>query len=161
MNQALNLLYYPEQKVNITRHTVVSIEKANQIIVPFRNPLDSIASYHIFPGAEKIEFDIKFYIRFYNAILSNLNKIILMDFDHFTKDIEYIKNKILKHFDIITSNQVTDDKIKESMLANGKEANLPRNNKAQLDSVKLQLKEMPEFNECLDLYNTIKYHHNL
>lgn len=156
LNQALNLLYYPEQEVNWNRHTVVAMETARRIIVPFRNPIDSIASWHLYPSWGKIENDIKFYIRFHSFVLSNLNKTILMDFDCFTKDIDYIKDKIFKNFGLGTDNYVTDAQVKEAMLANGKDINLPRNNKEELDAVKAELQQMPEFAQCVELYERLK-----
>lgn len=156
LNQTLNLLYYPDQEVNWNRHTVVAIEQANQIMVTFRNPLDSIASWHKYPLPSTLEADVKFYIRFYSMVFANLNKIILMDFDYFTKDIDYIKDKVFKNFGIGTDNYVTDAQVKEVMLANDKKINLPRNNKEELDSVKAELQQMNEFMECVNLYNTLK-----
>lgn len=156
LNQAINLLYYPEQEVNWNRHTVIAIEKANKIIVPFRNPLDAIASWKNYPLESTLDQDIKFYIRFYKAVLDNLHKIVLMDFDYFTKDIDYIKDKVFKNFGIGTDNYVTDAQVKEAMLFNDKELNLPRNNKEELDAVKTELQGMAGFNECVELYNALK-----
>lgn len=156
LNQALNLLYYPEQEVNWNRHTVVAIEKANKIMVTFRHPSDAIASWHKYPSNGQLEEDIRFYVRFYSSVLDNLNKIVLMDFDYFTKNIDYIKDKIFKNFDIDTSRYVTDIQVKEAMLANGKEINLPRNNKEELVLVKNQLQNTTGFDKCLELYAQLK-----
>lgn len=157
LNQALNLLYYPEQQVNWNRHTVVAIENANQIMVTFRNPVDSIASWNIYPWQSMtIEEDVKFYIRFYSAVLDNLNKVVLMDFDHFTKDLDYIKDKVFKNFGIETNRYVTDAQVKEAMLANDKHINLPRNNKEELSATKEQLVNEPFFEQCTKLYSKLK-----
>lgn len=156
LNQALNLLYYPERQVNLNEHTVITITNGNNIIVPFRKPLDAIASWKIYPLESTLDQDIKFYIRFHKAVLDNLYKVILMDFDYFTKDIDYIKNKVFKNFGIGTDNYVTDAQVKKAMLANGKEINLPRNNKEELDAVKAELQGMAGFNECVELYNALK-----
>lgn len=156
LNQALNLLYYPDQEVNWNRHTVVAIKQADNIMVTFRNPVDSIASWHKYPSNGQLEEDIKYYLRFYKAVIENLNKVSLMDFDYFTKDIEYIKDKVLKKFGISTDNVTTDSQVKEAMLANNKELNLPRNNKEELEVIKAELQQMPEFTECLKVYATLK-----
>ena len=156
LNQALNLLYYPEQEVNWNRHTVVAIEKANRIMVTFRNPADSIASWQKYPSNGHLEEDVRFYIRFYSAVLDNLNKVVLMDFDYFTKDIEYIKDKVFKNFSIETNRYVTDAQVKEAMLANGKDINLPRNNKEELALVKEQLQNTAGFDKCLELHAQLK-----
>jgi hypothetical protein len=156
LNQVLNLLYYPDQEVNWNRHTVVAIEKTNRIMVTFRNPVDAIASWQKYPSFGKLEEDIKFYIRFYSAVLENLNKTVLMDFDFFTKDIDYIKDKVFKNFGIDTGRYVTDTQVKEAMLANGKDINLPRSNQEELEAVKQQLVNTPGFDQCVDLYNKLK-----
>ena len=158
LNQALHLLYYPNEEPNWNRHTVVAIENSNKIIVPFRNPLDCIASWHNYPSEGILESDIKFYIRFHTAILSNLSKVVLMDFDFFTKDINYINDKVFKNFGITTSAYVTDDEIKQAMLANDKEINLPRNNQEELDLVKQALPSVAGFDQCVKLYNQLKLH---
>lgn len=155
LNQTLNLLYYPNQEVNSNRHTVVAFEQANKIMVTFRNPVDAIASWQKYPSDGNLEADIKYYIRFYSAALDNLNKVVFMDFDYFTKDIDYIENKVFQNFSIKTNNYVTDAQVKEAMLANGKDINLPRNNKEELDKIKAELIQIPEFQDCIDLYNRL------
>lgn len=156
LNQALQLLYYPTESVNLNRHSVVAIEKAEKIMVPFRNPKDSIASWHKYPSNGLLEADITFYIRFYSYVLDNLNKVVLMDFDKFTQDIEYIKSQVSINYNLTTDKLVTNDEVKMAMLVNGKEINLPRNNKAELDLIKASLESMPGFNQCIDLYARLK-----
>jgi len=156
LNQALQLLYYPTEEVNRNRHTTIAIEKSDKIMVPFRNPKDSIASWHKYPSNGLLEADIKFYVRFYSFVLSNLDKVVLMDFDNFTQDIEYIKSQVSDSYNLTTDALVTNDKVKMAMLANGKEINLPRNNKAELDLIKASLESMPEFTECVDIYARLK-----
>ena len=156
LNQALQLLFYPSDSVNLNRHTVSSIEKSEKIIVPFRNPKDSIASWHKYPSNGLLEADIKYYVRFYSFVLGNLDKVVLMDFDNFTQEIEYIKSKVFDNYNLITNALVTNDEVKMAMLVNGKEINLPRNNKEELDLIKASLESMPEFNQCIDLYARLK-----
>lgn len=160
LNKALQLFYFPEQPVYFQRHTVKSIDNSKSIIIPFRNPIDCISSFNYlnmqYGVVNDISVDIKFYIRFHSAVLNNLNKVILMDFDFFTKDIDYIKNKVFKNFGIKTDNYVIDAQVKEAMLANDKHINLPRNNKEELNTVKEQLVNQPLFDECINLYKQIK-----
>ena len=156
LNQALNILYYPEQEPNWNRHTVGAIKNANRIMVTFRNPIDAIASWHNYPSGSQLQSDIKFYIRLYSAVLDKLDKIVLMDFDYFTKDLNYIKNKVFTNFEIEAVAETTDAKIKEAMLVNGKEINLPRNNQEELEAAKIALVEIPEVQACLDLYAQLK-----
>ena len=152
LNQALNFFYYPKNLPNNNRHTVIAIDNNNLILVPFRNPVDSIASWHKYPSKGILEADVKYYIRFYTGVLNNLSKVILMDFDFFTKDIDYIKNRVLKNFGLTTNKNVTNKDIKKAMLANGKEINLPRNNQEELAQVKEELPNIEGFDKCLELY---------
>lgn len=156
LNYCLHLLYFPNEVVNNNIHTVTGIEKLDKVIVPFRNPLDCISSWYTYPWESSIQEDIQYYIRFHKAVLDNLHKIVLIDFDFFTQDIDYIKDKVFKNFGIDTTNFVTDIQVKETMLANSKELNLPRNNKLELDVVKAELQQIPEFTECIDLYARLK-----
>lgn len=156
LNQALQLLFYPSDPVNLNRHSVVAIEKSEKIMVPFRNPKDSIASWHKYPSHGLLEADIKFYIRFYSYVLNNLNKVVLMDFDKFTQDIEYIKSQVSANYNLTTDSSASNDEVKMAMLVNGKEINLPRNNKEELDLIKSDLESIPEFNQCIDLYARLK-----
>ena len=156
LNQALHLLYYPNEEPNWNRHTVVAIENSNKIIVPFRNPLDCIASWHNYPSQGILESDIKFYIRFHTAILNNISKVVLMDFDFFTKDLDYIKDKVFKNFSIDTNRYVGDEQVKQAMLREGKEINLPRNNQEELTKIKKTLLSLDSFDKCVELFNQLK-----
>lgn len=153
---AFKLLYYPDLELYRHTHTVIAITKSDKAFVPFRNPVDSIASWNEYPLSSKIQDDIKYYIRFYKGVLDNLDKAVLMDFDYFTKDIEYIKSKVLKNLGIGTDNYVTNELVKQEMLLNGKQNNLPRNNQDQLNAVKEQLVNEPLFEQCVELYNKLK-----
>ena len=156
LNEALNHLYYSKDDFFWNRHEVVAIEKADLILVPFRKPIDSIASWHNYPSSHNLELDVKYYIRFYTAVLDNLNKVVLMDFDFFTKDIDYIKDKVFKNYGLTTSRFVTDEDVKQAMLTNGKEINLPRNNQEELARIKEELPNVPGFDKCLELYAQLK-----
>jgi hypothetical protein len=156
LNEALHLLYFPEDKSNHPNHFTYTIKERNKTLVAFRNPIDSIASWVSFPIGNDLDGSIKFYTRFYNVVLENIDKCVLMDFDLFIKDIDYIKNKVFANFNIDTNNQVTDFQIKKSIINKEKEINLPRNNKEELDEIKKQLNNSVEFSKFTDLYNNLK-----
>jgi hypothetical protein len=149
-------LYYPTKPVNENRHTIVAIEKMDKILVPFRNPKDSIASWHNYPSEGSLESDVRFYIRFYSFVSNNLSKIVLMDFNNFTNDIDYIKDKVLKNFAIQTNCYVTDAQVKEKMLTNAKEINLPTQNQTQLLETKTLLLKVLGFQECILIYDKLQ-----
>lgn len=156
LNQALNLLYYPDEYVNLNNHTVVAMKKSAKIIVPFRNPLDVIASWHKYPLPSTVIEDVNFYIRFHSAVLDNLHKVCLMDFDKFTADIDYIKDQVFKNFGLSTNRYVPDEDVKEAMLANDKHINLPRNNQEELQAAKELISNTEGFDKCLELYAQLK-----
>jgi hypothetical protein len=156
LNYALHLIFYPNQEVNYISHLVNAIKANKKIIVPFRNPVDSISSWHHLVFNNNLLSDIKYYLRFHYAVKENLNKVTLMDFDYFTKDITYIKDKVAANFSISTDKIVTVNEVKNAMLNNNKEINLPRNNKDLLNKTKDKLIQMPELQECIDLYDNLR-----
>lgn len=156
LNYALKYLYYNTELVNLNWHTVAKLDAREKIIVPFRNPLDCISSWHLYPSSYPLDADIRYYLRFHTAVLEKINKVVLMDFDLFTKDLQYIKIKVVENYGLSTDSPATIGQIKEYMIFDGKKLNLPRNNKAELDAIKLELGKMPEFQECLELYARLK-----
>ena len=156
LNQALNLLYYPEFSPNRHRHTVNAIEKADKVIVPFRKPIDAIASWHRYPLRSTVIEDINFYIRFHQAVLDNLGKACLMDFDKFTVSVDYIKERVFENFGINPLHHVTDFDIKSAMISNKRELNLPRNNQEELQTAKELISNTEGFDKCLELYAQLK-----
>lgn len=156
LSYALQLIYYPDKPWNLPRHTVSSIENNSKVIVPFRNPLDCISSWHSFFSKESIKSHIDFYIRFNTAVIKNMNKITLMDFDLFINDLNYIKYILSKNFGVTPVTEATDYEIKSVMIEKEKEINLPRNNKEELAQIKEQLQSTPGFDNCLELYAQLK-----
>lgn len=136
---------------------------SSSVIVPVRNPLDSIASWSLFPIAEgaqsnknafnlKIENSVKLYIKFFYSLLENKNNIKIALFDKFTVDEEYL-NLI---FTEDKSKWTTAEDIKKSMLKKELEKNLPRPNlKEQSDYSKEIIFNHPKYKKCLYLYNNV------
>jgi hypothetical protein len=156
LNYSFKSLYYPEENPRLNFHSVSSMEKYDHLFVPFRNPQDCISSWHNYPSNGQLEEDIKYYLRFYTAALENLNKLTLMDFNKFTNSLEYIKYKVKGSLSIDPIANPADSDIKAAMLDSGKTINLPVNNKAKLDVIKAQIVEIPSFQECLELYESLK-----
>lgn len=156
LSYALQLLYYPDKDWNLPRHTVVSIENNNKVIVPFRNPLDCISSWHSFFSDLPIKSHIDFYIRFNSAVIENLNKVVLMDFDLFTKNLGYVVDRVFTNFGVSPASTTTDFEIKSIMIEKEKEVNLPRKNQEELNIIKGRLLEEPLFEQCLALHNKLK-----
>jgi hypothetical protein len=156
LNYSFRSLYYPQENPRLNFHSVSSMEKYDHLFVPFRNPKDCIASWHRYPSGGHLEEDIKYYLRFYKAALENLDKITLMDFNKFTTSLEYIKDKVKGSLDLDQVANPTDSKIKATMIDSEKTINLPVNNKAELDVIKAQIVEIPSFQECIELYDSLK-----
>lgn len=156
LNYSFRSLYYPEENPRLNFHSVSSMEKFDHLFIPFRNPVDCIGSWHNYPSNGQLDADIKYYLRFYRAVLENLHKLTLMDFNKFTTSLDYIKDKVKNSLDIDPVADPTDSQIKLAMVDDEKTINLPLNNKAELDAIKASLIEIPEFQECLELYDTLK-----
>jgi cellulose biosynthesis protein BcsQ len=164
LNFSLRALYYPNEEPRLNLHSAAALHTYDKLLVPIRTPLECISSWHNYPAElideyqfeRNLEEDINYYIRFHNEVITNKHKVVIMDFDLFTKDLEYIKSKVMNNFGILTQEVVTDAQVKEAMLFNNKGINLPQNNKNELNAVKFVLETLPEFQECLDVYAQLK-----
>ena len=155
LNQALNLMYYPNDQVNWVRHTTRAIDKAEKIMVTFRNPLDSISSWHNYPSNGSLTADVNYYLRFYSSVLQNLNKVVLMYFDYFINGIDYIKNKAFNNLQIKSCNDISHQQVIDAMVKNQKVMNLPRNDKNELLQTKTLLRKVKGFDDCLKIHNIL------
>jgi hypothetical protein len=155
LNYALKHLYY-EDAANTNYHTVKSLVGLNKPIISIRNPLDCIASWSNYPSGGSLIDDIKFYLRFHNAVLENKDKSVILEFEKFTVDSNYLISKIKDAFDIDPINSWDLNAIKSSMLENQKDINLPVSNYDNINRLKEELQLIPEFQDCIELYNTLK-----
>lgn len=155
LNYSFRSLYYPDNIPNKVFHSASTIEKFDHLFVPFRNPLDSIASWNNYPSNCEIELDIKYYIRFYSHVMNNLNKVTLMNFDYFTKDLEYIKSKVKESINIESIYNVNDEQIKAYMIEDKKNKNLPLSSPDNVSTIKETLANTKSFKECLDIYDNL------
>ncbi len=155
LNYSFRSLYYPEENTRLNAHSVSYMEKHDHLFVPFRNPQDSILSWHNYPSNGQLEEDIKYYIRFYSHVMNNLNKVTLMNFDYFTKDLEYIKNKVKGSIGIESVYDVSDEEIKRCMLNDKKNKNLPLPVINDISIIKETLLNTESFKECLVIYNNL------
>ena len=155
LNYALKHLYY-EDAANTNYHTVKSLVRLDKHIVSLRKPLDCIASWSNYPSGGGLIDDINYYLRFHNKVLDNKDKIVIVEFEKFTVDGNYLITKIKKEFDIDPINNWDLDTIKFSMLKNEKDRNLPVSNYDNINRIKKELETMPEFQDCIELYNTLK-----
>lgn len=159
LNYSLKYLYYTDT-VNLNLHTVKPLVNLKRPIVSVRNPLDCISSWSNYASLanqkKDLIGDIKFYIRFHNAVLDNKDKSVILEFEKFTVDGNYLVTKIKDAFDIDPIKVWNLDAIKNSMLENGRDLNLPVNNYDNINKLKQELESMPEFQECVELYDTLR-----
>lgn len=141
----------------MTSHKRKDFEKYDRIIMPLRSPVEAIASSHIFAKEmNDLNLHLKFYLYFHKFALMYKKRIVIMKFEQFTTDIDYIKTQVLENFQIEPQNEVSIEEIKNSMLNHDESYFLPRNNKDELDRVKGEILASPYFDECLELYEKLK-----
>lgn len=156
INYSFRSLYYPNNTPSKNFHSASTINNFNHVFVPFRKPLDSIASWNNYPSNCKIQLDINYYIRFYSEVLNNLQKITLLDFCAFTTDLDYLKNKARGSLGIDSIYEATDEQIKKCIIEDKKTKNLPSANYDDLSLIKENLLTMKDFGRCLGLYGDLK-----
>lgn len=157
LNFALWQLYYPKEKINNFFHTTKVVKNNNKIIMPIRNPLDCISSWHNFlEKKENLSASCKYYLRFHKEAIEKTNNIVFLDFNYMIFDIEYIKNVISNNYNIETKSNITVSTIKELMFEKKRSWNLPKNNQDFVNKTKDELKSLEHFNLCIKLYYEIK-----
>jgi hypothetical protein len=159
VNHAFKKLFNLEY-VNLNRHTVIAIESREHTFVPFRHPLDSISSWHLYQDEfltdpRLLENDLKFYLRFHNNLKNLLDKITLLDFDLFKNDLNYLSTKVTNLYDI-TPSDVTLEEVKMFMNDSNREMNLPRNTEEQKQEIQERVKETDLYQECTSVYQSLK-----
>ncbi len=87
--------------------------------------------------------------------MNNLNKVTLMNFDYFTKDLEYIKGKVKESINIESIYSVSDKQIKDYMIEDKKNKNLPLSNPDNVSIIKETLVNTEIFKECLVIYDNL------
>lgn len=163
---------YTDCYFHLARHTVWEVKdevsKGKILVVPFRNPLDSIGSWNIYRQEghlggshfdwhnDTLEGDFKFYLRFYSEILPHKDNLVFFDFDKFTLDLDYIKSKIKKFYNLEPIGNPSVETIKKFMSEDIRKLNIPRENKPLIEEIKLQIKEHPSYNDTLKLYQKLQ-----
>jgi len=87
-------LAFPKNEIIMFQHKMENLDKKN-CIVPIRNPYESIPSWVEFsPNKPDFESVAKWYIRFYNKVLENIDNLVIVDFVELTTDTSKTLNKI-------------------------------------------------------------------
>jgi hypothetical protein len=153
LNYALSEMYFPDEEPQNPEHFVYKLEQNDNVIIPLRSPADCIYSWHNFKIQKEISLDpdFIFYKRFNSYVLDNLNRHIVLDFNIFTKDLSYISNKI----GIDPINICTVDDVKNRMIKDNNQWNLPRDDYNFNKATKQEVLDNPLFEECMGIYNSI------
>lgn len=128
--------YCPNEQKVLAWHTERKIAESNEIFVSFRNPADAIASLTLMSPIQKNILEnnevgtgfIKYYVRINRAALNNLHKAIILDFDKFIYDHEYIYSKVKDKIGLDPMQKLSNEDIIKIMKDNNKQLYLPLNN---------------------------------
>ena len=159
LNFALQDIYYPDELVNDVHHIAIDISLYNKLVVPLRNPIDAIASWHLFAPRMKSDHfptNINYYTEFHFYVLNNIDKVKILDFNIFTNNLKYIEDNVFDFFNIEIKKNTSIDKVKNNMINSNKEKNLPNQNKKELEAIKYELKQNNKIQECFEIYNKLK-----
>jgi hypothetical protein len=149
--------YYPNQERKQSWHTVRAMKEQDYVLVPFRNPIEAITSFYIYSGKkESIKNLDSYYRRMYTNALDFSDKVLLVDFDFFTKDTNYLYESIKDRWKIEPLDLASSLEIKIKMDLDGKRTHLPRDNYEEKENVRKYLLDNWDFSESLNLYNKLK-----
>lgn len=158
---------YKDKTVPVYIHTVTevnrNIENNNIVCLTFRNPLDSVASWYHYRHnylthkiKNTIEDDLKFWFRFNSNALKNKDNLTFMNFHKFSNNLIYIKNVIKNMHNIDPTHTYTVDEMKEIVIKNDDEVNLPRGNKEELDIIKKKILALPLYKKAVELFQEME-----
>jgi hypothetical protein len=149
--------YYPSEPKRKSWHTVRAMKEQENVVVPFRNPIDCIASFYIFSNkTTDIKGMANFYKRMYSNAIELSDKVVLVDFEKFTFDTNYFYERVKNKLNIEPVSMVSTSDVKLAMANEGKYNHLPRENQTEKKEVKTYLLDNWDFTELLELYNKLK-----
>jgi hypothetical protein len=162
----LGSMYKNKNIISKHDHTVVYLSNRidnENIVTPLRSPLDAIASHYTFKNFlgrnqvdQSIDMDIKYYTRYYKFVNENFNKILVLDFDIFTKNLDYVSASVKEKFDIEKTDTVDLDFISQYMERNKSLFFNKRDEAIVTQEVKDMVSSSLEFENVLIEYNSIK-----
>lgn len=146
---------------NLHSSTIIDdLSKNTPFIMPIRNPIDCISSWHIYREKiinelpEDLKKSVKFYIRYFNKALEYKKYLLFADFDIFTKNLKYIDYIVFERYTIDINGKIDNEHLKTIMIDKNLNDYLPSNN--NLIDIKNELVTVPMFKECLDIYEQLK-----
>lgn len=167
LRHSLNEMY-PEYYFTRPVHTVKFLEEnkeKNILIMPIRKPEDCIASWielkdnllyeasgsNLYYNINLVDPAIKYYIRYFSYVLDTKN-ILMLNFDKFTINLEYVAKAIFDRYGIFCSNLTTAEYIKDKMFKEGAVTQIPRENKDKLLYIKDMVYNSKEIKKAKDIF---------
>ena len=134
----------------------------NNLVVPIRNPLDSVSSWIALRHSEGITLSVEQaldeYVVYYKAFEENKGKICLLDFEKFKNDISYVKTKVEKHYGNISNKPITLEKVMKEMDSHYNNFS-PNRNVGKADSqLKQKVKEADNFKQAHEGFLKVMAH---
>ena len=104
----------PELKISSHTHSIANVKRAitykKKVVILIRSPLEAVSSILIFHKNLSIALALKDYYVFYDFVLRNKNKFLIIDSNRMFKDKEYLVKKIKEIMKIKTKNISINDK---------------------------------------------------
>jgi len=155
----------------------IALKKGLYVVVVVRNPNESISSAYLkYHEMHNVKMETKInnkiltklindYYSFNKYFLINKEKVLLIDFNNLIKDTNFVVKDILKFINIDIAENLDENiqksinnYIKKKSLKNTIGSSLPSEEKEALKSlIKKHVLKNQKFNECIDLYDKLKY----
>jgi len=170
LSHALRAIYFPGEEINKNIHAPQELLNGDRelTIMPFRNPLDSIASWFNHGRNNMgdrnnsnltIDSAIILYENITRTAAASIEKIVLFDFAEFTESLDYVKNKVETYFNITSEINLTVQDIVDEMISLDKTFHIP--NETILDDIKDQVLDNERYSSVLDSYSLMVEAHSL
>jgi hypothetical protein len=138
------------------RNNIVKSLNLDTVIVPIRNPVDSISSWAFYKKSSNVDKEISIWMGYHLFILQNIKNLTLLDFDLFTKESDYIYDKI----SIAPLRTADNAEVFSAMEACNKDKNhLPINDYKKekfKNEFKKKVRSSNSFDKMISLYEKIK-----
>ena len=158
---ALQKMY---SKVIVSDHNHNSLYFVNRlgsnVVIPIRNPLDSVASYYSFLTYNKVTTTIdkclENYIDYFSKIQHHKDKLCLLDFNKMTTDLTYIENQIENKYGCAVDKKIDIKEVEQEMTKNHSMFFYTRSEAKASQKIKQQVLDSNYYNQALTLWGQNK-----
>jgi hypothetical protein len=136
-----------------------NFDSKTESFVIFRNPLDSVSSWHAFQikniGLQTtLALDVAYWKRYYTYVLEHPEYIKLLDFNKITDNLDYLVEKVNK---APKSNILVESIYAEMSSKSLESTHLPSDTRnIFISDIKTKIVDMPEFQELTKLYEELQ-----